>query len=184
MDIGIFKASRGRLMLWVLMPPLVLVGAGLTSHALKARSEWKLQRIQSLATALPKLEHARSAAEEIVNKFYGEDSGCLKTEEELVSYLHNASARVGFVIDSLNVERRVSARDKDIPMLMAEVKGSGSFVDIEDYLVEVLAGQQLLSESSVKVNRSANALHANEYRADITFELVLFRSVGKAGGGS
>ena len=183
MGIGKFKSSRGRLILWVLIPPVLIASVGLSSQGLRTRSEWELKRTEVLVEVLPRLARVQAEADAVLQEFRGEQSTSIKTEDELISYLQNAAGKVGFTIDSLKVERRRSANDKNVPMLVAEVKGIGTFIDVENYLGEVSAGQTLLYESSLKVSRSSTAVRADECHASITFDLVLFSALNPSGGG-
>lgn len=182
MDIGKFKSSRGRLILWVLIPPVLIVSVGLSSQGLRTQSEWKLKRAEALVDVLPRLAQVQGEAKQVINTFRGEQSTSIKTEDELISYLQNAASKVGFTIDSLKVERRPSAAS-NVPMLVADVKGVGTFIDVENYIGEVSSGQHLLYESSLRVSRSSHAVRADECQASITFDLVLFNSINASGGG-
>ena len=183
MDIGKFKASRARLILWVLIPPSLVVGAGLSSHALRAQSEWQLNRTRALAEVFPKLVIARRNAERLMAEFNGTESSSLKSEDELISYLQSAARKVDFTVDSLKVERRSSPSADNAPMLTASVKGTGGFGAIQHFLGDVSAGQHLLSESYLQLSRSSAAASPEECRADITFELILFNAGNTPAGG-
>ncbi|MDF7799998.1 hypothetical protein P4C99_11030 [Pontiellaceae bacterium B1224] len=137
----------------------------------------------SFAEVLPQLATTQRDAELLIQEFSGAEYSSLKSADDLISYLQNTANQVGFTVDSLKVERGMSAREKNVPKLTALVKGAGSFEDIENYMGEVSANQNLLSEASMQVSRSANPARPDDFRADITFELVLFRAANLSGGG-
>jgi hypothetical protein len=182
MDIGKFKASRTRLVLWILVPPLVFVGVGLSSHGLKLQSEWKLSRTKELSTVLPQLVNTQRQTEKIIDALGGKGSRTIQSEDELISFIQSVAGKVDFTVDSLKVDRRASAQNKSIPVLIASVKGSGPLQAIEDFVNEATSASHLLSESSLQVNKGDSRYGQDNCRADITFELVLFKHLNQAGG--
>lgn len=181
MDIGKFKASQTRLIIWILVPPLVVVGVGLSSYALQLQSEWRLNRTKGLSDVLPKLVQTQARSGKLIDEFEG--AGAIQSEDELISYLQNVAQGAGFTVDSLKVARRASVPGLGMPVLTASVKGSGRYEAIEAFLGDVTANQHLLSESSLQVTRNARGAYEQDAcRADITFELVLFDALKKSGG--
>ncbi|QBG46122.1 hypothetical protein EGM51_01350 [Verrucomicrobia bacterium S94] len=182
MDLGKFKAGRRRLAGWIIIPPLLIVGIGLTSFALKLQSEWQLERTRVLADLLPRVDAARKAAEELMVRFRTSESGSVKTEDELISFLQNAAQHAGFTVDNLKVERRASEINGSVPVLSASVRGTGTLLSVQHFMGDVSSRQHLLSETSVQLSQSGKTAGEEICRADITFELILFQT-GKTGGG-
>lgn len=182
MDIGIFKASQVRLIAWIIIPPVLIVGVGLSTYALKRQSEWKLSNTRELSEVLPKLIQTQEEAGALIKKIQGVEADSLKNEDELISFLQGAAQKAGFMIDSLKVERSTAAQNSGIPVLTARVKGAGAFTEITSYIGDVTTAQVFLSESSLKVTRSSNAYNKESWNADVTFELILFDSLGASGG--
>ncbi len=180
MDIGIFKASRVRLMLWLVIPPVVAIGMGLSSYTLQLRSQWKLNRTKKLSAVLPRLVNAQQEAGALLTDFRSSSSRNIKSEDEMISFLQDVAQRAGFVVDSLKVERRRSAQN--MPVLKADVAGLGSYSSIEQFLHDVGSAQNLLSESSLKLSQSFSDRDAESFRAEIQFELIVFNSVVAADG--
>jgi hypothetical protein len=181
MDIGKFKASRMRLTLWMMVPPLLVVGVGLSSYALQLQSTWKLNRTKALSDVLPKLVQTQQQAQTLLNTFQGMEGRSIKSEDALISFIQESARKVGFTVDSLKVERRDTGTAAGMPVLVANVNGSGALDSTYRFLTEVSASQQLLSESSLKISQQPNAFDLKLCKADITFELVLF-NVAKKGG--
>lgn len=171
MDLGKFKSSRLRLTLWILIPPLLSVGFGLSTYAFQLRSEWQLNRTSGLAKVLPRLVEINSQAERLMQNFGAGEAQPITSEEGLISFLQESARETDFEVDSLNVERRSA---KGLNYLSATVTGSGDLSAIQHFLADVSASHQLLSESSLKISQKASALAQGEYRADILFDLVLF----------
>ena len=174
MDIGKFKASRGRLILWTLIPPALIVGIGLSSFAMKSQSEWRLNRTRLLAEMLPEMVKSQQSAHDILFKFDGAQSTSLKSEDELISYLQGTAAKGEFRVDSLKVDRQASSGGGDVNRLIASVVGSGRFRDVEDFIGDVTSEQHLLNESSVKITEASRVAAKGLCKAEITFELVVF----------
>jgi len=170
MDIGKFKASRGRLTAWILIPPVLIVGLGLTSYALKRQSEWQLERAQVLQELLPRAAKSQAETEALFQAFMASESGTIASEDELISFLQNAAHQADFVVDSLKVERRSSGAPQQTTVLTASVKGTGTFLAVQTFMSDVAIRQHLLSESSLQISQGSDA---ETCRADIRFELIL-----------
>ncbi len=183
MDIGKFKASRGRLTAWILIPPVLIVGLGLTSFALKLQSEWQLERTKVLCELLPRVVNARIAADQMFAEFRASESDTIGNEDELISYLQNAAHQADFTVDSLKVERRDSSAGSSAAVLTATVKGTGSFLSVQTLMSDVSMRQHLLSESSLQITQGGKDADATSCRAVIRFELILFDH-GSIGGGA
>ncbi len=157
MDVSIFKASRVRLMLWIAVPPLLVVGVGLGAYALRCRSQCELKQ----ATVL------------------GNDA--IQSEAPLIAFFQETARRTGFAVVSVKVEHRVSAENRGMPVLIAEVNGSGSFEVINQFISNVISEQHLLSERAIKISQSS-VDGTMDYRAELTFELLLLNEPKTAGG--
>ncbi|MDZ8119283.1 hypothetical protein [Pontiella agarivorans] len=168
---------------WVIIPPLLIVGIGLTSFALKLQSEWQLERTRVLADLLPRVNYARKAAQELMVRFRESESGSIKTEDELISFLQNAAQAAGFTVDNLKVDRRSSETGANVPILSARVRGTGTLLSVQNFMGDVSSRQYLLSETSVELSQSGMTEGEDTCRAEITFELILFQT-GKTGGGA
>lgn len=174
MDIGKFKASRGRLTAWIMIPPVLIVGLGLTSFALKLQSEWKLERAQVLQELLPRAAASQAEADALFQEFLASESGAITSEDELISFLQNAAHQADFVVDSLKVERRESAANNQAAVLTASVKGTGTFLAVQTFMGDAAMRQYLLSESSLQISQGGKGSGAESCRAEIRFELILF----------
>lgn len=171
MDLGKFKSSRLRLTLWILIPPLLSVGFGLSTYALQLRSEWQLKRTRGLAQVLPRLVETNNKARRMMQDFGAGEEQSITSEEGLISFLQESARETDFEVDSLNVERRSA---QGLNFLSASVTGSGSLSAIQHFLADVSTSHRLLSESSLQISQKASALAQGEYRADVLFDLVLF----------
>jgi hypothetical protein len=87
------------------------------------------------------------------------------------------------MVDTLKVERKTAAANGSLPVLMANVRGSGSFEAVQVFLGDVTSRQQLLTESSLQISQGSQSLGEDICRADISFELILF-NLKKPGGGA
>ncbi len=174
MDVGVFKASRTRLMMWIIVPPLLVVGIGLGTYTLKLQSEWQLSRTKELAEVLPDLIDAQQQAQELLAQFNKGLEQSVESEDQFISFLQEVAQQVGFTVDSIKVERRVSAATLNTEVLFASVKGTGSFDVIELYLNDVVSAHTLLSESEIKLTQ-VKEYNTDFYRAELAFELLLYK---------
>ncbi|MDF7808432.1 hypothetical protein P4E94_13340 [Pontiellaceae bacterium B12219] len=179
---GKFKASRGRLFLWILIPPFLIAGIGLTSFALKLQSDWKLERTRAYASVLPEVAAAKRKVETLISTFNNSEAGRIKTEDELISFLQSSAQDADFMVDTLKVERKTISAGGSVPVLLANVRGSGSFEAIQNFLSEATSRQQLLTESSLQISRGGQSPGHDACRADISFELILFKLKTPGGG--
>lgn len=183
MDIGVFRASRVRLMVWIVVPPLLIVSLGLGTEALKRRSEWELNRTKEMTKILPKLIQMRERASDVLIEFKkGSEEQVIESEDQLISFLQEEAQQVGFTVDSIKVERRSSEVNPSISVLVASVKGTGSFDAIELYLGDVTTAHCLLCESAIKLSQ-VQEYNAGFYRAELAFELTLLHGSKGASGG-
>lgn len=176
MDIGYFKASRARLLLWVLIPPILIAVIGLTSFALNQQSKWALERTKSLSEILPKVVAAQQNAEALIDTFNASEVGRIKTEGELISFLQDTANKAECMVD-VKVERNTSAAGNDLPVLTANVRGAGTLAAMQVFLGDISSRQQLLSETSLQISQEGESC-----RAEITFELILFNHNKPVGG--
>ncbi len=166
-------------MAWILIPPVLIVGVGLSAHALQLQSKWKLERTKGFAAVLPKLVLTQNEAQKLLQDF-GKVSS-IESEDQFISFLQGVAQKTNFSIDSLKVERK--SKDSSRSVLVASVKGTGRFLAIEAFIGDVSASHPLLSETAMQISRIVKSYQDNHFKADITFELVLFKPA-KTGGGS
>lgn len=174
MDVGKFKASRARLTMWIIIPPLLVSGIGLSSHALRLQSQWSLSRTEKLTDVLPKSVQAQKQGRRLLEQFHRLET--VQSEDELISFLREAAQRTGFMIDSLKVERKVSTKSK-MPVLVASVRGSGSFEVIQKYLGDTAVRQPLLFENSLKVSGASRSVEGRGFAVDVVFELLMLNGI-------
>lgn len=184
MDVGTFKASRLRLVMWVVIPPLLILGGGGSSFALRRLSEWRLNRVRLLANVLPKLTQTQRDSESLLSGFRGADATSIQSEDELISFIHETALKTGFTVDSLKVDRLGSTAIKSLPVLKAKVTGEGTFAIIQSFLSGTVTSQYLLSGTSLQLSQRMGRDGSSVYQADVTFELVLCDSLGTQGGAS
>jgi hypothetical protein len=101
MDVGKFKASKRRLMAWIVIPPVIIVGVGLSAFALQERAQWRLQQTQSLSDVLPPFIQSQREASELVAGLGLGDEDRIGTEDQLITELNEAAYKHGFTVDSV-----------------------------------------------------------------------------------
>jgi hypothetical protein len=184
MDIGIFKASRARLMAWIVIPPMLIVGVGLSSYAWRQRTIWKLQQTQSLSDVLPLVIESKREAEKLIGDLGLDDKSAIGSEDQLISFLQEIAVKRGVTVESVMVVRREPARGENIPVLSASVKGAGAFSALQLYVNEVKSAQSLLYVNALSLTQPRERMLDAVFEANIVFDLMLIDEVLKTTGGS
>ena len=177
MDIGKFKASRFRLILWILTPPLIFVIAGFSAYAFQLQAEWELSRTQQLSQILPELVQVREDSRKLIAAFTESEAVTIQSEDDLISYIRDIERGSEFAVRSLEVER--SETGNKISILTAEVKGEGTFNVIQGFLGDVVSGQHLLYSSNLRVTRNqrVRVTESDVLNAEIKFQIILLKSL-------
>ncbi|MBN2161377.1 MAG: hypothetical protein JXR25_00320 [Pontiellaceae bacterium] len=178
MDVGTFKASGARLTAWLVIPPVLIVVCGVGGALLERRAHWETARIEALSEALPQLVDARMNAQLLLEHFK-ETGGSIQSEEQLIAFLRETAVHAGFSVDTLKVDREVAGKGRNTDTLAASVKGTGTLAVIQQFMRDVGASQDLLSDDAIKLTQ-AHVDESGEYRAELSFELLLFNAAGGA----
>ena len=184
MDVGKFKASRGRLMAWIGIPPLLIVSVGLSAYAWAQRADTRLIQNQALSDVLPVFIKAQKDAAELIADLGINEEDKIGSEDQLISFLQEAALRRGFTVDAIQVVRQEKIQGKNVPVLSASVKGSGELTAIQLYINEIKSAQQLLSVSSIQLTQPKKMNTENTFDAKVVFDLLLLEEVLKTAGGS
>lgn len=179
-------ASGGRLKAWLIIPPLLIVGLGLSSNAWRQRSHWELQKARALSEVLPAFITARKDVMGLIDGFKQSSAGEIGSEDQLISFLQDMAQQNEFLVDTVNVITQKNQRQpqqKAIPVLNAVVRGSGDLAAIQLYINQVKTQQRLLSVSSLRMSPPKDA-GSTLYDAEIIFELILLDELQTAKGGA
>ncbi|MEE9369731.1 MAG: hypothetical protein V3V05_12855 [Pontiella sp.] len=185
MDVGKFKASRGRLMAWIGIPPLLIVSVGLSAYAWAQKADTRLIQNQALSDVLPVFIKAQKDAAELIADLGINEEDKIGSEDQLISFLQEAALRRGFTVDAIQVVRHEKVRGKNVPVLSASVDGSGELAAIQLYINEIKSAQQLLSVSSIQLTQPKKMNVENKtFDAKVVFDLLLLEEVLKTAGGT
>jgi hypothetical protein len=173
MDIGKFKASRARLLMWIVLPPLVFTGIGLSAYALRLQAEWDLNRAQLFSQVLPELVQTQNQARDLLQSFHESDAYSVQSEDDFIAYIREIERKSDFTVDTLEVERLSS--DDNMSVLIAVVEMDGEFKTIEKFISDVVSGQHLLFGSQLSITQitEMDASDTGVLQAEITFEMIL-----------
>ena len=178
MDVGKFKATRARLTAWFVIPPLLMMVCGFGSFLLERKAHWEISRVEALSRILPGMDRTRQDALQMLNQFRAE-GGSIQSEEQLITYLREVAQRTGFPVDTVKVDRETAEKKRKTDSLVASIRGEAPLHVIQQFLHDVGGAQDLLSDRSIKLTQ-ARVGDASVYRADFTFELLLFKQAGGA----
>lgn len=184
MDVGKFKASRGRLMAWIVIPPVLAASVGFGAFAWRQSAELGLQQARALSDVLPDIIESRRKAEQLIDSLGLSEENAIGSEGQLISFLQEAAIRQDFVVKSIQVVRKEQSKGQKIPVLSAEVEGAGAFKAIQLYLNEVRSAQHLLSVSEVNLSLPRQVQAEEQFNASIQFDLLLIDKALKSAGGS
>lgn len=183
MDVGKFKVSGVRLKAWLIIPPLLMAGVGLGSHAWQGRAQWRLQEAKALSEVLPPFIAARKAAVGLFEGFKTAVGGELGSEDQLISFLQDMAQQNDFMVDTVNVVDRKNQQQKAVQVINAVVRGKGDFTAIQLYVNEVKSEQRLISVDSIKIAQPTDISGGDLYDVDIVFELLLLDEMKSFNGG-
>ena len=183
MDVGIFITSGRRLKIWLIIPPLLMVGVGLGSSAWRQRAQWQLEEAKALSELLPPFISARNSAINLYKEFETSEGGELGSEDQLISFLQDMAQQNDFMVGTVNIVDRKQQK-QTVPVLNAVVRGEGDFTAVQLYINEVKSKQQLLSVDSIKVLQPTERSEAGVYGVEIVFELLLMDEIKALGGGA
>lgn len=182
MDVGKFKASRGRLMAWIAIPPVLAAGIGMSAFAWQQRTEMELKQAQALSDILPSIIGARREAEDLFENLGLADDNMIGSENQLISFLQEAAVKHDFMVDSVQVDRRETNGKNKFPALNAAVEGVGEVRAVQFFINEVKSSQQLLSVEAINLSLPRRAQVENNFNVSIIFKLLLVDEVLKSGG--
>jgi hypothetical protein len=186
MDVGIFMANGRRLKAWLIVPPLLIVGVGLSSNAWRQRAHWQLQEARALSGVLPSFIETRKQVAEMIGGLQASSSGELGSEDRLISFLQDMAIKNDFMVESVSIAEQKNKRDNEkhpIPVLSAVVRGSGSLSAIQLYINQVKTEQRLLSVNAIRLESPSDSANGS-YEAEITFDLILLGELETAKGGA
>ncbi len=175
--------SGMRLKVWLIIPPLLMVGVGLGSHAWQQRAQWQLQEAKALSEVLPPFIAARKAAVGLFEGFKTSAAGELGSEDQLISFLQDMAQQNDFMVGSVNVVDQKN-QQQALPVLNAVVRGEGGFAAIQLYINEVKTEQRLISVGSIKIMQPDEGSLGDVYNVEIVFELLLLDGMKSLNGGA
>ncbi len=172
-------------MAWIVIPPVMIVGVGMSAHAWQQRAEWRLRQNEALSDVLPVFIKAQGAAAELIEDLGVNQKDAISSEDQLISFLQEAAVRRAFTIDAVQVIRHDKQKGKTVPVLSASVEGFGEFTAIQLYINEIKSAQQLLSVRSMDLTQPKKRKQDDEiFEARVVFELLLIDEVLQTTGGS
>lgn len=183
MDIGIFKASKVRLVLWIVIPPLLIVTVGLSSYALQQRAEWKLQETQALSNVLPDLIEVKQDMEELYDKLGLSSDKRISTGDELVSILEKLARKRRIELKRTQIVDREQTKESKIPVVGVIMDATGDLADFQLFLNDITSAHPLVSTRSISVSQVNKADQQAGFELKVVFDLLMVNDVLKASGG-
>ena len=169
-------------MAWIVIPPILMVSVGMSAYALQQRAEWRLRQNRALADVLPEFIEAQKNASGLIADLGINEQDKIGSENQLISFLQEAALRREFTVDAVQVVQREKNREQNIPVLSAEVDGSGEFSAIQLYINEIKLAQRLLSVRSIELSQPSGFKTDDVFEAKVVFDLLLMDEVLKTSG--
>lgn len=183
MDVGMFKVSKARLIAWIAIPPVLIAAVGLSSYALRQRSEWRLKQTQSLSDVLPAVIQAQAEVRQLFEDLGLSEANRIASEDQLISLLQEKAFQRNITFKTVQVVRRDKSKGANIPALSATVEAYGDVAAFQLYLNDIKVAQPLLTASSIKIDQEADGGQDGDFELKVVFDLLLVDEVLMARGG-
>ncbi len=184
MDVGIFKASKTRLALWVAVPPILIVAVGLSSFALQQRAEWQLQETKALSDVLPEVVNAKRDVQELYDKLGLSEEKRISTGDQLIAILEEKARHRRIDLKKTQIIDRETAKGSKIPVISVIVEASGEFADFQLFLNDVKSAHPLVTARTITLQQSEENDIKAGFDLKVVFDLLLVGDVLKAHGGA
>lgn len=184
MDVGLFKASKTRMVLWIVVPPMLITAVGLSSFALKQRAEWRLKQTRALSNVLPDVIRARKNVQNLVDNLGLSEERRITTGDQLITLLDEKAAHRNIELKRTQIVQREQNRNSSIPVISAVVEASGDFAGFQLFLNDVKSAHPLISARTIELTQGREDALEEGFQLKVVFDLLLANDVLKATGGS
>ena len=148
MDVGIFKASRTRLVAWIIIPPILITAVGLSAFAMRQRAEWELRQTLALSDILPEVIQARRNVRTLMDNLGLTEEKQITTGDQLIALLDEKASNRNIDLKRTQILQRDDVKGSGIPVISAVLEASGDFASIQLFLNDVRSAYPLVSARS------------------------------------
>jgi len=185
MDVGIFKASKPRLVAWIIIPPVVITSVGLSTFAMRQRAEWQLRQTMALSEILPEVIQARENIGELMQSLGLTEEMRISTGDQLLALLDEKATHRSIDVKRTQILQRDNSKESGIPVISAMLEASGDFSNIQLFLNDVRSAYPLVSARSIELSLNQDPEEdAGDFDIKLIFDLMLVNDVLEATGGS
>jgi hypothetical protein len=184
MDVGIFKAGKIRMALWIVVPPVLIVSVGLSSYAMQQRAEWRLQETKALSDVLPDVVNAKQDVKKLYDNLGLSREKRITTGDQLIGILEEKARLHGVDVKKTQILDREIAKGSKIPVISVIVDASGSFADFQLFLNDVKSAHPLVSARTITLQQGDESERKAGFDLRVVFDLLLVNDVLKASGGT
>ena len=182
MDVGIFKASKIRLIGWIVVPPILIVTVGLSSYALRQRAEWRLKETRALSDVLPDVVHARRDIKELYDHLGLSKDKRITSGDQLINILEETARERDIELKRTQIVDREATRGSRIPTTSVIMEAAGGFDDFQLFLNDVKTAYPLVSARSIFLSEDEDNPDNTRFELKVVFDLLLVADVLKASG--
>jgi len=184
MDIGIFKASKARLAMWIVIPPMLIVTVGMSSFAWQQRATWRLEETRALSDVLPDVINAKRDVQQLYDDLGLSEEKRITTGDELISILEEEARNRSIVIQRTQIIDRDAPKESRIPVISVIVDATGEFSDFQKFLNDIKLAHPLVSARSIVMDQGVEGDRNSGFEMKVVFDLLLVGDVLKASGGN
>lgn len=184
MDVGIFKASKMRLVIWIIVPPLLVIIVGLSSYALQQRAMWQLKETRALSNVLPAVITARKNVQQLLDNLGLSRNNRITTGDQLISLLQEEAKKRNINWKKGQILERDKTQKPKVPTISVLVEATGEFSDFQRFLNDVKSAHPLISTRSISLTQGKEDEAGKGFELKVVFDLLLVGDVLKEDGGS
>jgi len=183
MDIGIFKASKTRLALWIIVPPLLITSVGLSAFTFQQRAEWRLKETEALSNILPDVVQSRANVQGLFDELGMSEGKRITSGDQLTTILEENARKRNVDVKRTQILEGEKRKGSKIPMISLMLEARGEFADFQLFLNDVKSAHPLISVRSINVGQSREPTVESGFELKVVFDLLLVNDVMKATGG-
>lgn len=183
MDVGVFKASKVRLVIWIVVPPILIMVVGLSSFALRQYAEGQLEQTKALSNVLPDVISTRKKVHTLVDDLGLSKEKRIASADQFLAHLEEKATNRNIDLKKTQILRREKEKGSSTPVVSAMVEAVGGFADFQLFLNDVKSAHPLVSARLIELKQGREDAVGEGFQLKIVFDLLLVGDVLKTTGG-
>ncbi len=183
MDVGIFKASKTRLVLWIIIPPLLITLVGLSSYSMRQRAVWKLEQTRAMSDIMPDVIQAREDVHQLYDSLGLSAGKRITSGDQLIALLEESARKRNISLRRTQILERDKEQGREVPVISAIMEATGELNNFQLFLNDVKSSYSLVSARSIVLNEGREEMDESSFQLKVVFDLLLVNEVMKSSGG-